>query len=464
MPGGAGQRSLPDETHGAMVAAILISVLALAIFGLVNFIVPYAERAKMLGMLLFGYFLRLFLFLFVMRSVAFFSHGVAGGDSQIYEHLGSMVAMIWRANGVHFVTAAELPEVGGVALLINMLGLIEYVGGEASPLAGTAINAFVAAWAVLIFYRFVLDMGTERRAAAWASALLLFGPSFLYHTSDTYKDGLNAFLVLASLLGSIRLSQRFEWWRVGALALSLLALWYIRHYMVFMCLLPLVVGVLGTGKASAFRRVAAFFLVVALGLAAGYSGALSTAFGSAGDTFTLATSETVLNYNATITVGGSGVITDSYFVRLVYTLLAPFPWQLGSLGMQLGKLESFLCYFFIYRAIRGRRLLWDKHQATTLMLLIFIIPATLAYAATMSNVGLIVRQRMPIVICLAILAALTMNEVRSQVRPMASAKTPLPPIRATRRPPVATRPRDEQPDGGPASAQTSPSQTPRPAS
>jgi hypothetical protein len=431
-----------------LVAAILIPLLGLALLGLVNLMVPKAERGRMLGVLLAGYFLRLVLFLFVMRSVAFFSHGVAGGDSIVYQTLGSMICQIWRSTGVHFVTAAEFNPVGSVPLLVNALALMEYVGGEPSPLGGTALTAFIACWTVLLFYRFVLDEGTDVRSASLASTLLLFGPSFLYHTSDIYKDGLNAFLVLASILGSIRLAKRFEWTRLGYLGLSLVALWYVRSYMVFMCLTPLVVGVLGSKDATAFRRVAAFFLVIGLAAGAAYTGALGSVFGAAERTFEHATSEHVMRYNAELRGTGSGVMTDSFVVRLLYTLFAPFPWQSGSFGLQLGKIEALLLYYFMWRAFRGRRELFDKHRMTTVMLLTFIIPGTLAYAATMSNIGLIVRQRMPIVIGIAILAALTMSEARA--RSDASRTSRLtPPVRPR---PVALPARGQLPPAAAATA------------
>lgn len=398
-----------------LVAAILIPVLALALYGLVNAMVPKAERARMLGMLLAGYFLRLILFLFVMRSVAFFSHGQVGGDSIIYQTLGSMICDIWRSTGVHFVTSDEFYELSSVALPCNVLALLEWIGGEPAPLAGTALIAFFASWTVLLFYRFVLDEGTAPRSAALASALLLFGPSFLFHTSDIYKDGINAFLVLASILGSIRLARRFEWTRVASLGVSLLALWFVRSYMVFMCLAPLVVGILGSKNATAFRRVSAFFLMIVLGLGAAYTGALGSVFGAAQHTFEHATSAHIMRYNAEVSGTGSGVLTDSFVVRLLYTLFAPFPWQTGSVGLQLGKLEALLFYFFMWRTFRYRAELMKDHRVTTIMLLTFILPATLAYAATMSNIGLIVRQRMPIVFGFAILSTLTMTEERARV-------------------------------------------------
>jgi hypothetical protein len=78
--------------------------------------------------------------------------------------------------------------------------------------------------------------------------------------------------------------------------------------------------------------------------------------------------------------------------------------------LQLGKIEAFIFYWFMYVVYRDRKRLWAEHRSTVIMMATFIIPATLAYATTMSNVGLIVRQRMPIVIAVALLAGIAYRQ------------------------------------------------------
>jgi hypothetical protein len=182
--------------------------------------------------------------------------------------------------------------------------------------------------------------------------------------------------------------------------------------MVFMCMTPLSLGFLGVGKASIPRRLAAALFLVIVLAALVYSGTGGRVVDSAADTYGRATSSNVLTYNATAgarrhgDLSGSGVVTSNYFEALLYTVFAPFPWQLGSIGLQLGKIEAFIFYWFMYVVYKNRRRLWSEHRATVIMMATFIVPATLAYASTMANVGLIVRQRMPIVIAIAILAGI----------------------------------------------------------
>ena len=404
-----------------MIAFLVIPLIAVALVALVGTGLPRAERVRLLQLLFFGLGLRLFLFETVMRRVAFFSHGMAAVDCMTYQLHGSVIAQTWRFGHVHFVTESEMPQLGQAALPCNVLALLEYLDGAPAPLAGTALNAFFACWTALLVYRFIRDSGAEAKTALRVTALVFLGPSFLYHTSDTYKDGINAFLVLASLLNAVRLAQRFSFSRLGFLSLSLFLLWFVRHYMVFMCLAPLSLAILGVGKASLPRRLAAGAFLIVIGGALVATGSGASAAQIATSTYATATAANVIDSNAGTDTGsgvvGSGVVTSSYLEAVVYTIAAPFPWQFGSVGLQLGKVEALILYWFIYTVYKNRKRLWADHRPIVIMMATFIIPGTLAYAATMSNVGLIVRQRMPIVIAMAILAGIA-------YRSKAPSKTP----------------------------------------
>ena len=91
--------------------------------------------------------------------------------------------------------------------------------------------------------------------------------------------------------------------------------------------------------------------------------------------------------------------------KLAYTVLSPFPWTPGSLLLQLGKFEVLLWYFVLVSAVRGARWLWWRDRRIVWFLLLFIVPGTIVYATTMANIGLMMRQRMPIVMVTSLLAA-----------------------------------------------------------
>ena len=100
--------------------------------------------------------------------------------------------------------------------------------------------------------------------------------------------------------------------------------------------------------------------------------------------------------------------------KLAYAIFSPFPWQGGSVALQFAKLEVFGWYYLFYKACRTAPHLWRERRSVFLMFLTFIGPIGLMYTMGFSNVGLALRQRMPFVIVVSLLAA-----VGWQARPTA---------------------------------------------
>jgi hypothetical protein len=202
--------------------------------------------------------------------------------------------------------------------------------------------------------------------------------------------------------------------------MSFWGLWHVRYYMVFMCLPPILMGLfgVGSGRVPKILWCALFILFGALGWVA-FRGGFQEAANIGAEALELGTSKIARDYNAR---SGSGVQFDSdsglstAVLKLVYTLFAPFPWQEGSIGLQLGKVEALLCYYFYFHGSLGIRKSAATNRNSVLVLLLFIVPATIAYSASMSNVGLMVRQRMPIVMVFGLLASLSPTMARRRIR------------------------------------------------
>jgi hypothetical protein len=344
--------------------------------------------------------------------VAFFSHGVGGSDALSYQIVAAGIVRAWDAGGVRWLTADELGNAYKVALPCHVYAAVMRIVDNTEALAPTAVAAFVACLTCLVTYRFALMLGATERAAQWLLATMLFGPAFLYYTSDCYKDGINAFLTVSAVALATANARRFSVLRLMSLGACLFALWFVRPYMVALCSIPLAVGVLGVGRVS-LKRLPLILLVAALFGVAGASVLADTEqlSNTISTQFEVGTAAGSREYNA---LGGSGVVFDdggkawgALHWKLLYTLLAPFPWSGGSIGMQIGKLETVLFYAILLGAWRSTRALARTSPSTLVPLLSFAVPTTIAYALTMSNVGLIVRQRLPVVMVLAVLASLS---------------------------------------------------------
>lgn len=392
-----------------MLFGIFLAIAFGVILAVVVRAAPGGRQRAVLGLLLGGYALRIVVSLLV-RETAFFSHA-AGGDSQLYEEWALLITKLWSVRGIHFVDADELPVLGATTLPPNLFALVFYAGGEDARLGCVALVAIATALAFLNMYTLSIELGAEERQAFLLMALLYLSPLVLFYTCDTYKDGLVVCFTMGALASSIRLSRRFSVLHAIIGVVNVFALWYVRFYLVFVVTAPLAVGLVGVGSKSVLRPmlVALASLVVVLALAS-FTNILQSTVERASETFERGTSHSVTAANAS---GGSGVTFDdggnpfgAIGSKLAYTIFSPFPWAAGSFGFQIGKLDAFLWYWVLYRAVRAARQIWRTQATVVVMLLTFLVPSTFMYATGMSNIGLIVRQRLAIVFATAVLASL----------------------------------------------------------
>ncbi|RYE77335.1 MAG: hypothetical protein EOO74_07060, partial [Myxococcales bacterium] len=233
-----------------MLGVLLPLIMATLLYGIWR---RNRDPQPVLQLLMAAYTVRMILQSFV-RDLPIFSYG-AGGDCAFYEWVGWTFARLWSFQGIEFFTVEQFPEVGNAALPVNLFALIIYANGDTTRAGCTSVIAFCSVMACYQIYRLACWLGADPRQALKATAVLLFLPGYLYYTADMYKDGLVLFLTVTALSASLRLASRFSLLQVALAASSLLGLWYVRHYMVFLALAPLGVGLLGLGKGSIARQV-----------------------------------------------------------------------------------------------------------------------------------------------------------------------------------------------------------------
>lgn len=365
-------------------------------------------RAMLPRVIMGGYVLRI-LIQFVIRDIQFFSHAI-GGDALNYEYYAQLIALLWQRTGIYYVTADDFASLGATTLPSNMFAFLIFLnGGETTRLGCTALVALAAALTAVNMYKLAVQFGAEPKNALLMSSIIYLEPAFLFYTSDMYKDGIVLCLAIGALASALRLSIKVTLKHAVIGSICLLALWYVRFYLVFATAAPLLVGIVGIGNKKMARPVIMAVLIGGVILSvAMFTDLLQIATERASETFDQATAARSImgNYKAGT---GSGVKFDdggkpygALPAKLAYTVFSPFPWAGGSLGFQLGKLDVFLWYFMLYRAVRAA---WVADRRVVLMFLTFAVPCTVMYAMTMANVGLIVRQRLIIVAATAILAA-----------------------------------------------------------
>ncbi len=354
----------------------------------------------------------------VVRNVAFFSFGT-GGDSHIYEGLGRWISNQWAIHGISYQTQADKYEIGPTSLPPNMFaGVIFMNGGQPAPLACTALVALALCLTALNFYKLALELGADRRLTGWVTVLLFSSPALVFYSADMYKDPISLMFTFGAVASAVRLSRAFTVTHFVLGLLCLGGLWLVRFYLVFLCIMPIVVGYMGFGSKSWARPV-----IFTLVLTVAFAWLVQSPHGdrvtqSVDETWGRGTGKAALDGNA---YGGSAIQLAPGFVslpaRLVYTLFAPFPWMGGTVGLHLGKIDTLMFTYLIYRAavaIRARRAV-DK--SALLGLGAFLLPTTISYALSLSNIGLMLRQRLPIVVVTALIALLSWRREEEEEPP-----------------------------------------------
>jgi hypothetical protein len=232
--------------------------------------------------------------------------------------------------------------------------------------------------------------------------------SFLTLTSDSFKDGMLILFVVGIFAGLVHWRTSNKIIMLLAIAVCLWGLYGTRYYLVYALTLPLLVRIFLPVITSRFRLDVVFVGISMLLLVILNFGAIANYVDIATDVF-----ESSYSYGAQKSNlrGSSGVDIDggkptlaSLPLKTLYTIFSPFPWQSGSLGLQLSKIEMIFWYFLLYWAYRGTRIFIRRDPDLTLTFLVFIIGLTLAYAWSFTNIGLIYRQRLPIFFVASILA------------------------------------------------------------
>ncbi|WP_113701583.1 hypothetical protein [Nonomuraea lactucae] len=338
-----------------------------------------------------------------------------GGDNLGYELTAMEIVDFWKSEGFQLVSTEEVNSLYSASVPCHVFALVIYACGGFAPLACTSLVALLACALCIVMYKFARLIGAEERPAFRLLVLVAFIPAFLVHTSDMFKDGFNAFLVVACLGLAASNVQRFDIRKVLLLAPLLWALWHVRPYMVFMCAIPLLLGIVNPRHVLSLRLVA--ISVAALVCAAVFVEDITASSPALMVTEELehGQAENVRRSNASddsgIEFDDGGNAWSNLAPKLLYTLLSPFPWMGGSMALQFGKLEALLLYYLLYCAGRGVRRLWHSDRRMLLLLLLFIVPGTIAYATTVANIGLIFRQRIPIVLIISLLSAVSWNRL-----------------------------------------------------
>jgi 4-amino-4-deoxy-L-arabinose transferase-like glycosyltransferase len=291
-------------------------------------------------------------------------------------------------------------------MVYYVAGLYALIGRN--MLATQLINAVLgAATAPLLFLatRLVFD---DIRISRWTALGAAFMPSLILWSAQGLKDGPIMFLLALSILATLKLTRRFTVSTLLILIGALLGIMAFRFY-VFYMLVAAIGGtlIIGTQTLTAESLGRQVVLLIVLGVAMSFFGAwmgsrahieryssLQVLQTNRLDAATSAKSGFGKDENVSTAGGAVAAIPQG----LVYLLLAPFPWQLGSFRQAITMPEMIAWWLSFPMFILGTLYSIKHRLRKALPILLFTVMLTLAYSVFQGNIGNAYRQRAQLLI------------------------------------------------------------------
>jgi len=329
-------------------------------------------------------------------------------DASGYEMVGMSIADSWRGTGPPFYIPVELGNYG----YHYLNGAIYYVFGSFRPAASyfNCILGTVNIYLVYMLARRFFHIVVARRAAL----LVGFVPSMILWNSITLKDTTTTFLIVLTLSSCVRLKDQLTPKNLVLTLLPIIAIQPIRFYMLYFLTLAVVVSLffergrkLITGVPKSF--VIGGLVVVMLGVVGLTSGAETGASFldlERVNTFRHGMADTANSgFAADVDISTPGGALAFLPIGITYLLLAPFPWQFGSLRSLFAAPETVVWWFWFPSMIAGLRFTLKKRFAAVSPIILFTFGLIPGYALMHGNVGSAFRQRAQIFVFLFIFTA-----------------------------------------------------------
>jgi hypothetical protein len=338
--------------------------------------------------------------IFVLRLQGFF-----GGDALTYDQQGYLLSLVWQdqLNYGEFVR-------GNVETFLGMPYLVAviYTITGRNMLAVQFFNSVLGAATAPVVYICTQRIFQNVRAARIAALLVAFYPSLILWSSQALKDAPIVFLLIVTMLATLKLGEKFSAKYVAALLFALFGLLSLRFYVFYIMIVAVGAGfILGMRQVTAQSFVRQLMLVVVIGLSLTYLGVLRTASVQFEDFGTLERAQRSRQDLAASAQSGFGQDVDISTtsgalsvipIGMVYLLFAPFPWQIINLRQSITLPEMMLWWASFPLLVLGGWFTLKYRLRQALPILLFTTMLTLAYSVFQGNVGTAYRQRSQLLI------------------------------------------------------------------
>ncbi|CAN5285076.1 hypothetical protein BH20ACI1_BH20ACI1_05490 [soil metagenome] len=338
-----------------------------------------------------------------------------GGDALTYDLIGQRLIEVWFGNNAPMNDALAYriktsPSGWGMYYLV---GAVYSINGR-NLFAAQSFCAVIGAATMPLVFICALKIYNNRRVAKMSALVVALYPAFVIWSAQLLKDGLVIFLLVLAMTLVLRLQEKFNYFDVILLGLSLFGMTALRFYIFYMASLAIVgafiIGTSNTPKAMIKRL--ALLSIIGIGLA--YVGVTRNAESEVGEFANLERIQTSRKDLATSADSGYGKDLDvstvggaltAFPIGLTYLLLAPFPWEMTNLRQFITLPEVILWWTSLPFLISGLLYTIRNRLRESIPILVFALILTLAYSIFLGNVGTAYRQRTQIQVFLFMFTA-----------------------------------------------------------
>lgn len=384
-----------DGAPAALLALPLAGVAGFAIFSF------GADRRFLLRLFVSALLVRI-----LVGTLIYLFHGQVffGGDAITYDFFGYAVLKGWEGSKDYQI-AVEMFTGGGSSSgwgMLYMVAAIYKIVGR-NLLAVQYVNSVLGAATAPIAYMISLEIFPNKRVARLCGLLSAFFPSLVLWSAQGLKDGPIVFLLVLSMLATLKLGNKFSFKYLTALAVALCCLITLRFYVFYIVVLSITVAfILGRRRLTTQTFVRQMLVMIVIGMALAYFGVSRYAtqqfdtYGSLRQLQTMrldAAQSAVSGFGQDADVGSAEGALSTLPLGLSYLILAPFPWQLASLRQVITLPEMVIWWTSLPMLVLGLWFTVKYRLREVAPIIIFTTLLTLTYSILQGNVGTAYRQR-----------------------------------------------------------------------
>lgn len=283
-----------------------------------------------------------------------------------------------------------------------------------NPLALQILSCVLGASTMVIAYFTSKEIFNNTRVAQYTALFVGFFPAMVVWTCQLLKEGFIIFFLVLALYAAINLQKKFSWNWAIYLLISLLMLSGLRFYVFFMVVIAIFGGFVLSVKASVEGLASRFIACVLVAVVMAYLGVwrMSTEqidkFGSLervqmSRDWAARASKSGLDKDVDVSTSDGAI--SALPLGFITLLLAPFPWQIGSITQGLTMPEMIIWWLSIPFMIIGLIYTIRTRFRETIGILFFTLILSISYSLYQGNLGTLYRQRAQIQVFLLLFTA-----------------------------------------------------------